>query len=70
MKLFTSSKVTRKTLGDLPKRAILGEHYDVISQKGFSAWLLEEIQNWQSQAAERRARAKAEEGTGDESGQA
>ena len=70
VKLFTSSKVTRKTLGDLPKRAILGEHYDVISQKGFSAWLLEEIQNWQSQAAERRARAKAEEGTGDESGQA
>ena len=60
-KLFSSSKVTRKTLGDLPKRAILGDQYDAIAQKGLSAWLLEGLQNWQNQVLERRAKAQAAE---------
>ena len=58
LKLFTSSEVTRKTLGDLPKRAILGDYYDAITQKGLTAWLKESIQNWQSQVTERRAPAE------------
>ncbi len=66
MKLFSSSKVTRKTLGDLPKRAIFGDQYDAIAQKGLSAWLLEGLQNWQSQVLERRAKAQAAEAAGKE----
>ena len=58
LKLFTSSEVTRKTLGDLPKRAILGDYYDAITQKGLTAWLKESIQNWQSQVTERRSPAE------------
>ena len=58
LKLFTSSEVTRKTLGDLPKRAILGDYYDAITQKGLTAWLKESIQNWQRQVTERRAPAE------------
>ena len=66
VKLFSSSKVTRKTLGDLPKRAILGDQYDAIAQKGLSAWLLEGLQNWQNQVLERRAKAQAAEASGKE----
>ncbi len=58
VKLFTSSKVTRKALGDLPKRALFGDRYDAISEKGLSAWLLEGLQNWQNQVLERRAKAQ------------
>lgn len=66
MKLFSSSEVTRRTLGDLPKRAILGDHYDAISEKGFASWLLEEIQNWQNQVLERRAKTLSEEASRNE----
>ena len=41
IRLFSSSEVTKKTIYDLPKRAIFGEHYEEIKQKGIGAWLLE-----------------------------
>ena len=59
LKLFTSSEVTRKTLGDLPKRAILGDYYDAIARMGLGPWLKESIQSWQSQVLERRAKQEA-----------
>lgn len=55
-KLLASSRVTKKTIGDLPKRAILGEHYDAISQRGLSAWLMERFQSWQNQVLDRKSR--------------
>ena len=48
-KLLTSSDVTRKTIGDLPKRAILGEYYDEIMQKGLGGFLLDRYLEWQKQ---------------------
>lgn len=66
LKLFTSSEVTRKTLGDLPKRAILGDYYDAITQKGLTAWLKESIQSWQNQVTERRGAEKTAPQTAEE----
>lgn len=60
IKFLSSSEVTRKTVYDLPKRAILGESYDAISQKGFSAWLKDSFQTWQTQVSERRGKSAAE----------
>ena len=62
LKLLGSSEVTRKTIYDLPKRAILGDSYDAISQKGFSSWLRESFRSWQSQMSDRKAKSE-ESGT-------
>ena len=48
-KFLCSSEVTRKTVFDLPKRAILGEYYDAIMQKGLTGWLRDSFVNWQNQ---------------------
>lgn len=56
MKLLASSKVTKKTITALPKRVILGDQYDAISQLGFSGWLMERLQNWQNQVLDRKSR--------------
>lgn len=42
-KLLTSSEVTRKTIADLPKRAILGEYYEAISRNGLGALLRQKL---------------------------
>ena len=51
-KLFSSSEVTRETIYDLPKRAILGEHYDAIEQIGFSSWLRQRLREHSGTEAE------------------
>ena len=56
MKLLGSSEVTRRTIYDLPKRAILGDSYEAITQKGFSNWLKDSVLAWQ----ERRTRLPEE----------
>lgn len=56
MKLLGSSEVTRRTIYDLPKRAILGDSYEAITQKGFSNWLKDSVMAWQ----ERRTRLPEE----------
>ena len=56
VKLLNSSEVTRKTIYDLPKRAILGDSYEAITQKGFSNWLKDSVLAWQ----ERRTRLPGE----------
>ena len=53
-RLFSASDVTRKTIYALPKRAILGEHYDAISQMGLSSWLRQRFQDWQAQRVARK----------------
>lgn len=57
VKLASASAVTRKTIYDLPKRAILGEHYDEIAQKGLTAWLREKVSEWQSQQEDHTERS-------------
>ena len=56
VKLLGSSEVTRRTIYDLPKRAILGDSYEAITQKGFSNWLKDSVLAWQ----ERRTRLPEE----------
>ena len=53
-RLFNASSVTKKTIYALPKRAILGEHYDAISQMGLSSWLRQRFQDWQTQRSARK----------------
>lgn len=59
VKFFSSSEITRKTVYDLPKRAILGENYDEISEKGVSGWLMDRILSWQNQVVERARESDA-----------
>lgn len=49
LKLLASSDVTKKTIGDLPRRAILGEYYDEITQKGFAGFLRDRYLDRQKQ---------------------
>ena len=46
-KLLSSSAVTKKTIADLPKRAILGEYYDAVSRNGLGALLRQKLLDWQ-----------------------
>lgn len=47
LKLLASSETTKKTISDLPKRAILGEYYDEITRKGLTGWLKDLYLDWQ-----------------------
>ena len=63
--LFKASSVTKRTITDLPKRAILGEHYDEITQLSLSGWLMKRFQDWQAQYTARRAELPEEKKDGD-----
>jgi hypothetical protein len=60
-KFFASSEVTRKTVYDLPKRVLLGEYYDAITQKGFGGWLKDGLQSLQNQVLDLRPRTEEEQ---------
>ncbi len=64
VKFLSSSEITRKTVYDLPKRAILGENYDEISEKGLYGWMMEKLQSWQTTVLERAGEQKQENGDG------
>lgn len=61
LKLLTASDVTKKTINDLPKRAILGEYYDEIMQKGLTGFLRDRYLDWQKQFDARASEAKGED---------
>ena len=45
-RLLSASAVTKKTIYDLPKRAIFGENYEDITQKGLAGWLRDKYREW------------------------
>lgn len=45
-RLLGASEVTKRTIYDLPKRAILGENYEGITQKGLAGWLRDKYREW------------------------
>jgi hypothetical protein len=63
--LFKASSVTKRTITDLPKRAILGDYYDEITQMSLSGWLMKRFQDWQAQHTVRRAELPEDEKDGD-----
>ena len=60
-KLFASSEVTRKTIYDLPKRFLLGDSYDAITQKGIAGWLKDSFQAIQNQVKDGKPKEETEE---------
>lgn len=64
LKLLGSSEVTKKTITDLPKRFILGDYYDAITQKGFSVWLKDSIQSLQTQVMDLRSEKQPSQNEG------
>ena len=62
LKLLGSSEITKKTIYDLPRRAIFGDYYDEIMEKGLSGWLLERYLDWAlPQKYERSSKAEKKE---------
>lgn len=59
-KFLCSSEVTRRTVLDLPKRAILGSYYEAIKEKGLSGWLKDGFFSIQSQLFDRLPKSGAD----------
>ncbi|MBR5094310.1 MAG: DUF2974 domain-containing protein [Oscillospiraceae bacterium] len=55
VRLMSSSEITKKTIYDLPRRALYGGYYDEITRKGLGAWLWDRYLDKLSSKAEKGA---------------